>query len=107
VATREVLKPVLEVPSVPEVAIAKHGEPIFWEHNVGTSRQPLDVEAVSESPSPKLAPEGQFATRVRLGTGTSRRGRCVCRGWTQPGERGRIRSVLCRHRSIQSPCLDH
>ena len=72
VAAGDPLETVRQVASVPEVAIAEDHEPRSQKHDVGAPWQPRDVKTIAEAPAPKLTAKGEFAARVRLGTGTSR-----------------------------------
>lgn len=102
VTARELLEAMLEVASVPEVAIAKDHETMSLEHDIGTPRQLRDVETVAEPTAPKLAPKGALAARVRLRTGSSCCFRSALRGRTQSVEGGRSTSaVMFLHRDYQ------
>ncbi len=100
VTSAELREPLLQVTSVPEVAVAEDHESMPREHDVRAARQPRNVEAVAKAATPELTPEGKFAASVRLRAGAScRRGRAL-RGRMQRRERGRGARALARlHRN--------
>lgn len=89
VTSSELGEPILQVTSVPEVAVAEDHEAMPREHDIRAARQPRSVEAVAKAATPELTPKGKLAARVRLRTGASCRRGCALRGWMEPRERGR------------------
>ena len=96
VSSGEPCKAAFQIASMPEVAVAEDHEASRREDDIRPSRQSQNMEAIAESTTPKLTPQGKLASRVRLRAGAScRRGR-THRGRMQSRERGRASHALAR-----------
>lgn len=81
VPSLELRNAVLEVTTVPEVAIAEDRYTVPREDDVWTPRQPRHVQPVPKAATPELPTKDDLAARVGLPARAARCGGRACGGW--------------------------
>lgn len=88
VSAGELFESLLQIPSVPKVAITEDDYALLHEYDIWTTGKPRVVESIAETAPPKLTPKHQFAARINLSTRAPRGGGCFGRSWPSSDEGG-------------------